>query len=832
MLSHKRINVALIALILVGGTAAWIAGCSVTIDDGGVSTSFTIGNKTVTMKLGLAGIFDLIQGIPIIHIADASGFLGGTPTDRPTTGTVRLRASDVTLRSSTTGKGAVTAQATSGIAQLRWAIDAPGAVDPCTTGIDLGTFEINVDPNGVINIVDEELSLTLAAVSLFLENNVSMCLQMEADFGGVIEISGFDVIFGPSDTANDGLIGTFQLSNLGLTNIHILAPGEEAGDTNRLTPGLVQNSRFENLSINDLLTFRAVRDGVLLDTVTCPRVNQGDFFAIVQWDGFTLTCFQPITSPSDQGCCLPDGTCEDITPEACTSRSGRPAGENRLCRDTECLGACCIPGACVLTTGRCGGCEVVTLDICDRAYGGNFIGLDVACEPWPCPTFDVDLDSSQACCLPPTDATGGECEDLPFDVCVEFNGDPQSFGTMCADLPCPQACCFDNGTCLDLDPATCEGEGGTPGGEGTECDFLECLGACCETNGCCELRSADECDGRGGDYKGFAIDCTANSCSAGFACYSVVNIPPPGIRFMTIQPGCSLDSGVLLSGFLDGGSSPTEVAALADDVMPGVTWPTREEAARACCALMTDFEDDGGSLRATLNGVPYAIEQIFIDECGPTGACCHADGDCTEASQEDCTALSSSVNIGPTTFSGLGTSCSTADCTPAAPTKWVLAETRVSTGTFSNDINVTTGRFAGTVLTYTETANSITMVNRDVDNGFENYNVTVVCTFPTPPTELIPGETVVLDVSFTHSGTWQAFNPGVQFQYWRDTFAIDPSIAYQYYPWNPNSADFGMDKSTTFNLTVPSVTVGGEIDLVAFLWNCSECNVHWIYRPG
>ncbi len=94
------------------------------------------------------------------------------------------------------------------------------------------------------------------------------------------------------------------------------------------------------------------------------------------------------------------------------------------------------------------------------------MGLDSVCDPWPCETIDVTFEPFQACCLPPNDTTGYQCYDLPFDFCVELDADPMSFGTTCADRPCPEACCFDNGTCLDLDPATCGAEGGTPGGVG------------------------------------------------------------------------------------------------------------------------------------------------------------------------------------------------------------------------------------------------------------------------------------------------------------------------------------------------------------------------------
>ena len=180
------------------------------------------------------------------------------------------------------------------------------------------------------------------------------------------------------------------------------------------------------------------------------------------------------------------------------------------------------------------------------------------------------------------------------------------------------------------------------------------------------------------------------------------------------------------------------------------------------------------------------------------------------------------------TYQGDGSSCDTAECPPAAPTKWVLIDTRVNQSNSSADF-VNTGRFEGTVLTFTETANSISVQDRDVDNGFENYNVTYTSNFPTPPSELIPGDTVTLDVSFTSSGTVTDpfVNYSWQFQYRVDGNDIDPPGAYRYLPF---STDFDGTSSTTYSFVVKGL--GGELVISAFWFNCSECNVVWIYQPG
>ena len=523
MKHHRQFARVLGVVVIVAGAWVWLTSCSVSIDsdpNGGSSASFTIGGKTVTLTLGAAGVFDLTPGPLVQKIIDAASFLGGTPTDTPSSGTLRLRASTVTLRESTTGKLPVTSQTITGTALLKVAVDVAGAADPCQTGSSIGTYEIQVGENGVITVVDEELALDLTALDLFLSNDISMCLEMTSDFAGVLEIGGLDLIFGPSeDGTGEGLTATFTLINADATRIHIVAPGDEADEANLVTPGMYGEKYFDNLSINDLVTFQAVYcpnytdlitgpDGTgtggasctepnVYDTATCPAIDQGNFQAVVLWYDDELVCgFFDFSSEDKQGCCLPDGSCLDMSPSSCSELKGVAAGAGNLCADTECTGACCIPDICSVDSDsgrmRCERCEVMPLGDC-ASEGGTYKGLQVACDPWPCWESENITADFYACCVPATATSGPDCADAPLEFCVELDGDPQSSGVFCDDRPCPEACCFPDGTCLDLAPDVCESGGdvvgepaGTPGGVGTTCATTECLGACCAPNGCCE----------------------------------------------------------------------------------------------------------------------------------------------------------------------------------------------------------------------------------------------------------------------------------------------------------------------------------------------------------
>ncbi len=705
MKHHKQFARVLGIAVIAAGAWVWLTSCTVTIEpgpDGGGSASFTIGGKTITLTLGVAGVFDLTTASVVQKIVDAANFLGGTPTDTPSSGTLRLRASSVTLRESTSSKLPVTSQTITGTARLKVAVDSAGATDPCQTGSSVGTYEIQVGENGVITIVDEELALDVTALNLFLTNDISMCLEMTSDFAGVLEIGGLDVIFGPSeDEPNDGLTARFTLINADATRVHIVAPGDEADEDNLVTPGMHGQKYFDNLSMNDLVTFQAVYcpnytdlitgiDGTgtdaasctepdVLDTATCPAINQSDFQAVVLWYDDELVCgYFDFSGEDKQGCCLPDGSCLDMTSSSCSDLQGVAAGADKLCADTECKGACCLPGVCFIDddTGRmrCGSCESMTVADCEWE-GGTYEGLGVACDPWPCWQSEDLTADVYACCLPATATAGPDCADAPLEFCVEVGGDPQSSGVFCDDRPCPEACCFPDGTCLDLAPDVCATGGdvmgelaGTPGGVGTQCATTECLGACCTPNGCCEETTVDECDVNDGEYQGFDVDCDSDTCPEMYTCYTIVNFPEPS-RYLTVQDACdTIDSGMLLSEFPGGGTDPDEPALFSDDVLSGQVFATAEEAAAACCVGLTDFTDDPAFMvTATLDGVEHGLDDIIYDECEVLGACCTSDGECTEASREDCEELDT-TSLGPTDFMGPATSCDDVTCTPVTPT--------------------------------------------------------------------------------------------------------------------------------------------------------------------
>ncbi|MCK4660216.1 MAG: proprotein convertase P-domain-containing protein [Phycisphaerae bacterium] len=134
---------------------------------------------------------------------------------------------------------------------------------------------------------------------------------------------------------------------------------------------------------------------------------------------------------------------------------GNPAGEDcipafTLTVEICATGACCIDGACSITTEL--ECE---------AAEGAYLGDDTVCDPNPC--------NIGACCFGDICSNGMTEED-----CTADGGVYQGHLTTCDPNPCVGACCFDDGSCQLLTSNGCEVAEGNYLGGGTTCDPNPC----------------------------------------------------------------------------------------------------------------------------------------------------------------------------------------------------------------------------------------------------------------------------------------------------------------------------------------------------------------------
>jgi hypothetical protein len=157
-------------------------------------------------------------------------------------------------------------------------------------------------------------------------------------------------------------------------------------------------------------------------------------------------------------CCLPDGTCQNLTQTACNSAQGVFQGANSNCATVP---ACPQPGACCLPNGNC-----ITANQQQCAQqNGVFSGPGTNCATIPA------CAQPGACCL-----LNGTCEVLSQSQCAALSGTYRGNGTDCFTAPCPAAgaCCLPDGHCFLTTEAGCTLNGGTFAGENTFCWATNC----------------------------------------------------------------------------------------------------------------------------------------------------------------------------------------------------------------------------------------------------------------------------------------------------------------------------------------------------------------------
>ncbi len=212
------------------------------------------------------------------------------------------------------------------------------------------------------------------------------------------------------------------------------------------------------------------------------------------------------SNPTPMGsCCLPDGTCVEVSQANCVAQGGTYNGDGTLCINQTCpqpTGACCLED---------GSCTQLTEEDC-VAQNGMFNGDSSLCMDVSCPQ------PPGACCL-----VDGSCVEVTDEDCVAMGGTFHGDGTLCVDQTCPQpagACCLENGTCVQVTAEDCTAQGGMFNGDYTLCKNVTCPqppGACCLVDGSCVEVTEEDCVAMGGTFRGDDTLCIDQTCP-----------PPPG----------------------------------------------------------------------------------------------------------------------------------------------------------------------------------------------------------------------------------------------------------------------------------------------------------------
>jgi hypothetical protein len=210
-------------------------------------------------------------------------------------------------------------------------------------------------------------------------------------------------------------------------------------------------------------------------------------------------------------CCMPNGSCSQLTQNECTTAGGTFLGNFTVCNAGSCpdMGACCYPD---------GSCTIDDPTPCEDT-GGMYQGDGTTCDSANCP-------QPGACCL----ATGMCVQAMALGGadCTNVGGAYQGDNTTCAGVMCPQpgACCMPNGTCvpsLVIGGADCVSNGGVYQGNNTTCAGVMCPqpGACCMPNGTCVpslVIGGADCTAAGGQYQGDNTMCFGGMCPFPGAC--------------------------------------------------------------------------------------------------------------------------------------------------------------------------------------------------------------------------------------------------------------------------------------------------------------------------
>lgn len=292
------------------------------------------------------------------------------------------------------------------------------------------------------------------------------------------------------------------------------------------------------------------------------------------WQGYALnayTCDElglgggPPT-PTIGACCLPDGTCEEVTVAQCIEDGGTFVGG--LCDDADCPQPPPPTGACCVGTD----CTIETEDDCTD-MDGTYQGDDTTCDPNPCtlpncpcttsqilPFYDTITDAyyssvTSDCCAETTTYSGAVSKYIRFSGLVSSNSVCDDFGfsgtndcTYALDETCTVVQTSCSGTITDEHDncvEDCTGECPCLTGSCSvhtsntttlvdPCQLL--TGACCVGSDCMQVVSP-ECTDLGGFYYGDGTSCGDVTCGGATGACCTDGVCTEGVSEATCTGG-------------------------------------------------------------------------------------------------------------------------------------------------------------------------------------------------------------------------------------------------------------------------------------------------------
>lgn len=172
-------------LVSLSGVAVMVAVLQVS---GCVSL---IPPQTFPFNLGSSGGFDVEAGVAKQNVLTVTDFDTGGFNIVAGSMTIDPAAITVTPDSNATGKGRVNLQARTLTVVVK--LGAPGTEETvCDDGEQYGPFTVELDEDFVVtSITPSSVTFTDSAVSLLNGGTFVLCVEVEADFDGQVEIDQF-----------------------------------------------------------------------------------------------------------------------------------------------------------------------------------------------------------------------------------------------------------------------------------------------------------------------------------------------------------------------------------------------------------------------------------------------------------------------------------------------------------------------------------------------------------------------------------------------------------------------------------------------------------------
>jgi len=199
--------------------------CSVEIvpADDGVTVGFTVGTKTFSFTFQDLGPIET-QANQTAKVASGFRLFESDPVDMPTAGRMLLPSSSVGVGRRLAGKQIVRSQSLplNGSATISFYIASGVSADLCDSAVLLAEYEMSLT-TGVAAILDEGYVLSPEALDIIASNDVTICIEITADFDGEITLGEFTFTFGdesgnlPAET--DDVLPTGTIMQVPIDNV-------------------------------------------------------------------------------------------------------------------------------------------------------------------------------------------------------------------------------------------------------------------------------------------------------------------------------------------------------------------------------------------------------------------------------------------------------------------------------------------------------------------------------------------------------------------------------------------------------------------------------------